>query len=78
MLAGTGSVDGQDETLRLDKAELDRILKRIRECIRSENYRITEHARDESFEEGITMLEIMDTLLTGVTGRLYILTVYSI
>ena len=40
----------------------DRILKRVRECIRSGNYRITEHARDESFEEGITMREIMDVV----------------
>ena len=43
----------------------DRILVRMRTCIRSNNYRMSEHAKAESWDEGITLIAIEQAVLEG-------------
>ena len=43
----------------------DRILKRMRECIRKNDYRMSEHATAESWDEDISLISIERTILEG-------------
>jgi hypothetical protein len=43
----------------------DRILKRIRERIRSRQYVLTIHAEEEMEDDGLTILDVERILLTG-------------
>ena len=58
----------------------DRILQRMRECVRTQNYRMTEHAQDEAWEEDITAVEVENAVNSGyiINGGSLLLTVGNV
>lgn len=49
----------------LDVADLEGILWRIRAQVKEENLFVTQHAQQEMIEEGITLSDVTEAILTG-------------
>jgi hypothetical protein len=46
-----------------------KILERIRAAVRTENYRVSAHANEEMSEDGLSMLDVENAVLTGSLSR---------